>query len=133
MGVSRVEELVAFQVAREYKHAVYAVVRGHPSAEGDRRFAAQLRDAASSIEANLAEGFGRRTAGEFRQFLRYSIGSLIEAQTRLLDGVDRRYFARSDCEEALRLGRRTQALLENLQRSLARFTKAGRTEPTNRR
>ena len=126
MGVSRVEDLVAFQVAGEYKRAVYAVIRTHPAAEHDLRFAGQLREAASSVEANLAEGFHRRRAGEFRQFLRYSLASLAESQTRLLDGVDRSHFTRSECHDAYRLGIRVRALGEQLYRSLAPFTKAGR-------
>jgi four helix bundle protein len=128
MAVSHVEDLVAFQVAREYKRAVYALLLAHPGVDADRRYASQLRDAASGVEANIAEGFHRRRAGEFRQFLRYAIGSLAEAQVRLRDGVDRQYFSETACEAVLLLGRRTDAICESLHRSLAPFIKSkGRT------
>ncbi len=48
--------------------------------------ASQLRRAAVSIPANIAEGFGRRGAGEMRHFLSIAEGSLRELQT-LLDAI----------------------------------------------
>ncbi len=43
----------------------------------------QLKRAAVSIPANIAEGFGRWGAGEFAHFLRISLGSLFEIQTHI--------------------------------------------------
>jgi four helix bundle protein len=124
MGISDVENLVAYQVAQEYKRAVYALLDTHPLVAHDIRFLAQIRDAASSVEANIAEGFHRKGAGDFRRFLTFARGSLGEAQARLLDGVDRRYYTRAECEEAYQLGRRVRSLVEALSRSLAPYTKA---------
>jgi four helix bundle protein len=124
MGISDVESLVAYQVAREYKRAVYALMDAHASVGHDLRFAGQIRDAVSSVEANIAEGFHRKGAGDFRRFLTFALGSLGEAQARLLDGVERRHYTRAECEEAYRLGKRVRPLIEALSRSLAPFTKA---------
>jgi len=44
----------------------------------------QIRRAAASIPANIAEGRGRETPGEFIQFLRVAQGSLKELETHLL-------------------------------------------------
>ena len=44
----------------------------------------QLRRASVSVASNIAEGRGRMTDGEFRQFLGMAQGSTYEVQTQLL-------------------------------------------------
>jgi four helix bundle protein len=44
---------------------------------------AQIRRAAVSVAANIAEGHGRENSGSFIQFLRMSQGSLKELETHL--------------------------------------------------
>src|SRR6266496_3827929 len=45
---------------------------------------AQIRRAAGSVPANIAEGHGRENTGNFAQHLRISQGSLKELETHLL-------------------------------------------------
>ena len=45
---------------------------------------AQIRRAASSIPANVAEGYGRDQTGSFIQFLRIAQGSSRELETHLI-------------------------------------------------
>ena len=48
----------------------------------DFKLKSQFMDAAQSVGANVAEGYGRRTLPEYIQFLYTSKGSLAEAFTR---------------------------------------------------
>ena len=49
---------------------------------GDFKLKPQFTDAAQSVAANVAEGYGRRTLPEYLQFLYYAKGSLGETLTR---------------------------------------------------
>jgi four helix bundle protein len=126
MAVRRLDDLVAYQLALNFKLAVYAVVRQHARALADRRYCDQLFDAASSVEANVAEGWRRYVARDMCLFLRYALASLEEARRRLLDGVHRGYFTLEECDEALELANRCGAALAALRKSLVPFQSPGR-------
>lgn len=110
MGLRSIEDLVAFQLAREYKLAVYALVKAHPGASRAWKFVDQLYGSASSVEANLVEGFHRRNARENRQFVRYALGSLAESQQRVVDGVHRGLYPAAATDRAMRLGYRCRVV-----------------------
>jgi four helix bundle protein len=44
----------------------------------------QIRKAAVSIPSNIAEGQGRNSVKEFRQFLAIALGSIAEVETQLI-------------------------------------------------
>ena len=54
----------------------------------DFKLRAQVADAAQSVSANIAEGYGRRSINEYIQFLYYALGSLAETLTRAV-GLNR--------------------------------------------
>jgi four helix bundle protein len=43
-----------------------------------------MRRAAVAVASNIAEGYGRRTTGEYKQFLGIARGSNMELQTQLV-------------------------------------------------
>ncbi len=136
MGVRRLEDLVAYQLAVEFKLSVYRLIREHQAAQRDLRYCDQLREAASSVEANLAEGWRRYVARDMAQFVRYSLASLEEAKVRVRDGVHRGHFADRDCADTLTLGDRcgaaTMALLKSLL-ALAKRNKPPSGHPAKRK
>lgn len=85
----------------------------------------QLRRSASSVPANIAEGYGRESTGEYVQFLRMAQGSLKEVETHLL--LSARVGLCSDAsvkpllETADRLGR----MLHGLIRKVRSFRRPG--------
>ena len=48
----------------------------------DLKLRSQWADAAQSVSANIAEGYGRRSVSEYIQFPYYALGSLAETMTR---------------------------------------------------
>lgn len=76
-------DLVVWQQAMDLTVAVYAATRSWPKEE-IYSLTSQVRRAASSVPANIAEGFGRENRGSYQQFLRIAQGSLKETETHLI-------------------------------------------------
>ena len=51
---------------------------------GDFKLKSQFRDAAQSVSANIAEGYGRRSLPEYLQYLYTAKGSIAETLTRAI-------------------------------------------------
>ena len=83
MAVRSYRELVAWQKAIELVTEVYRCTQGFPRHEV-YGLAGQLRRAAVSIPSNIAEGQGRVTRGEFKQFLGHARGSVFELDSQIL-------------------------------------------------
>ena len=62
---------------------VYRITQKFPTAE-TYGLTSQIRRAAISIPSNIAEGQGRASSKEFRQFLGIAMGSLAELETQLI-------------------------------------------------
>lgn len=75
-------QLIVWHRSIELATAIYQLSRGFPRDEL-YGLAGQLRRSAISIPSNIAEGQGRLTSGEFRQFLGIARGSNFELQTQL--------------------------------------------------
>src|SRR5208283_1849096 len=75
-------ELMVWQRAMQLCVAVYRLTRGFPREEL-YGLTSQMRRSAVSVPSNIAEGHGRLSGGEFRQFLGIARGSNFEFQTQL--------------------------------------------------
>jgi four helix bundle protein len=79
----------------------------------------QIRRAAVSIAANIAEGHGRENSGSFVQFMRVSQGSLKELETHLILAVRVHLVSVEEVEPMLQqcdeLGRMLRSLIRAIQ------------------
>lgn len=80
-------KLVVWQRAHQLALSIYAISANFP-VEEKYGLTGQLRRAALSIPANIAEGCGRETNGELRRFLFISRGSASEVEYFLLAAHD---------------------------------------------
>lgn len=75
-------DLRAWQQAMGLVTEIYRVTRTFPKEE-QYGLVSQIRRAAVSVPSNLAEGHGRNSRNEFRQFIGQARGSLSEVETQL--------------------------------------------------
>lgn len=87
--------LTVWQKAYELTLDIYKASKKFPKEEM-YGLSSQLRRAAVSIPANIAEGYERNHRKEYMQFLFVSKGSLGEVETQLLLARDLGYFSESD-------------------------------------
>lgn len=82
-AINSYRDLLVWQAAIELAVDCYSVTKAFPSAEM-YGMTSQIRRSASSIAANIAEGYGRENTGSFAQYLRIAQGSLKELETHLI-------------------------------------------------
>jgi four helix bundle protein len=77
------QEILVWQQSMDLVTDIYSTTKAWPK---DELFGltSQVRRAATSIPANIAEGYGRENRGSYLQFLRIAQGSLKELETHLL-------------------------------------------------
>src|SRR5579875_985872 len=83
VSIQSYRELDIWQRSMDLAEEAYRITRQFPKEEMFG-LTSQIRRSAASVPANIAEGWGRGSTSEFRQFLRVAQGSLRELETRLL-------------------------------------------------
>ena len=117
MEKSSYQGLLVWQKAMDLTAVIYKLVRNLPKEEL-YSLSDQMRRAAVSIAANIAEGQDRKTDKEFIYFLTISRGSKAELETLLLICVKVGYLNETDISEAMNLlseiGKMLTALINKL-------------------
>lgn len=75
-------DLIAWQKAIDCVEVIYQLTKRFP-VEENFGLTAQIRRSATSIPANIAEGYGRLHSGDYLRFLSIARGSLFETETHL--------------------------------------------------
>lgn len=111
-------DLIVWRKAMDLAVLVYKATEGFPKHEL-YGLTNQIRRAASSVPANIAEGQGRRSKTEFRQFLGNARGSLLELDTHLELALRLNYLTPSQHEGIYGQVQEVGRILNGLLRSLA--------------
>lgn len=92
-------EMPVWQKAMDIAEKCFNMSESLPKKE-DYALTSQLRRSAESISANIAEGFGRRTAKDKSRFYdNISRGSAFETKSHLIYGSRVKYFSENECLE----------------------------------
>jgi len=94
MEVKSFEDLEVWQIGRDLVTKVYTLTASLPQSE-DFALISQIKRAALSVPANIAEGFGRYHYMDKARFYLNARGSLYELKSHLLIAGDLRYLKRS--------------------------------------
>jgi len=118
MSIQSYQDLAVWQRGMILAEQAYDLTRTFPK---DELFGmtSQIRRAAASIPANIAEGWARESTAEFIHFIRIAKGSLRELETHLLlsqrVGLCQPEAAKPMLEQAETLSRQLLALQRSLQ------------------
>lgn len=110
-------KLEVWQLGRRFATLCYEATTSFPKEEAFG-LTSQIRRAAVSIPANIAEGVGRDSDVELLRFLRYSLGSLNEVETLFAISGDLNYLGQERASELERSATDLGVRLRNLARKL---------------
>ncbi len=86
------EEIISWQKARVLCKEIYILSSNDKFAK-DFGLRDQIRRSAVSVMANIAEGYERKSDGDFKRFLNISKGSLAEIKSHLYIAFDLEYIS----------------------------------------
>ena len=117
MAVQSYKDLIVWQKAIVLVTNVYRCTKPFPKDEL-YGLTSQLRRAAVSVPCNIAEGQGRLSTGEFKQFLGHARGSLHEMQTQLVIAENLGYLGKTEKDRLLADSTEVDRMLNGLISSL---------------
>jgi four helix bundle protein len=119
MASRRYQELKVWQAGMELAEQCHVVTRSFPKEELFG-LTNQIRRAAGSIPANVAEGQGRQSYKDFLRFLNIARGSLNELETHLILSRRIGLLDASALERLLQLSDEISRMLAGLRQALKR-------------
>lgn len=81
-SINTYRDLIVWQKSMTFVTEVYLITKSFPSTE-NFGLISQIRRSAISIPSNIAEGYGRKSTGDYIRFLQIAVGSLFELQTQI--------------------------------------------------
>ncbi|NLO32060.1 MAG: four helix bundle protein [Candidatus Hydrogenedentes bacterium] len=102
MKIERFGDIQGWQEAKKLTVAIYQVTQEEAFSR-DFGLRDQMRRAAVSVMANVAEGFGRASRKDFMRFLAMANGSALEVQSHLYVALELGYISQEQFEHCYSL------------------------------
>ena len=107
------KELDVWKRSVAFTTEVYRLTARFPETER-YGLSSQIRRAATSVAANIAEGWGRGSTREYVQFLTIARGSLMELETHLIIGCNLTFLTQDELRMASKTIEETGKMLNGL-------------------
>jgi len=126
-AIKSYRDLLVWQRGMDLAVMSYELTKRLPASEA-YGLAGQIRRAAASIPANIAEGYGRRRLGDYLRYLSIAHGSLLELETHLLLACRLSYISQDEAATTVGLAAELGRMLGALTRKLTdkQKTRSGR-------
>ncbi|MBU0758905.1 MAG: four helix bundle protein [Candidatus Omnitrophica bacterium] len=111
------KDLKVWQKGIELVREVYKATNSFPKEEL-YGLSSQIRRAAVSVPSNIAEGFRRRHAKEFKQFLNIALGSCAETETQVIIARELNYIDKNTEEFLMDKTDHISGMIVNLSKKL---------------
>lgn len=98
--INTFRDLLVWQKSMKLVTDIYQHTYAFPQSE-IYGLTSQIRRCAISIPSNIAEGYGRNSTGDYKRFLRISVGSLFELQTQIEIAYNLKYISNEAFQEIL--------------------------------
>jgi four helix bundle protein len=106
-----------WQKAVEYGDTVYEITKSFP-AEERLGLTSQLRRAAVSVSANIAEGSSRSSNMDFNRFIEIAYGSLLETVSEFYIAKRQGFAKAEDCQKLYGEAEQLAKMLSGLRRTI---------------
>ncbi len=107
------KDLIVWQKGMQLVTAIYQITKTFPKDEV-YGLVSQIRRSAISIPSNIAEGYGRKSTGDYLRFLQITMASLFEMQTQLEIAKNLEYIDRQRFNELYEMSREIERMLSRL-------------------
>ncbi len=120
IAVQSYRDLLVWQKSVELAIGCYRAIKSFPASELSG-LTSQIQRAAVSVAANIAEGHGRKSLGEYLHQLSIARGSLMELETHLIIAARLSYLRspKTLLDDTAEVGRMLNGLIAHLKKRVA--------------
>ena len=112
-AINTYRDLLVWQKAMTLVNEIHKISQSFPALEV-YGLTSQVRRCAISIPSNIAEGYGRRSTGDYKRFLQIATGSLFELQTQIEIAFNQDYITKEEFEGLFEKANELDRMLSSL-------------------